>query len=131
MPSKTQKIVWILLLLAAPAALRAEQCVAGVHAMAPWTRSIRGNAFEMAVNAAKLAFLVDHTPQNGAILAYPPNYGRGINAKYGHVALLVDIRPDKDGKILIKDSNGICGGNRLQCRVRTPVWKNVLIIHRK
>jgi surface antigen len=99
--------------------------------MAPWTRSIGGDAFAMAAGAAKLGFRVDQKPGNGAVIVYPPSYGRHINATYGHVALLVDVRPDAAGKILIKDSNGICGGNRRQCRVRMPLWKLVLIIHPK
>ncbi len=118
-------------LLAAPAALFAEQCVAGVYAMAPWSRSIGGNAFQMAGNAAQLGFRVDQTPENGALIVYPPSYGRRINATYGHVALLVDVRPDANGQILIRDSNGICGGNRRQCRARMPLWKIVFVIHPK
>lgn len=118
-------------LLAAPGAPRAEQCVAGVYAMAPWSSSIAGNALDMPMNAAKLGFRVDQTPENGALIVYPPSYGRGINAKFGHVALLVDVRPDGQGRILIRDSNGICGGDRRQCRVRMPLWERVALIHPK
>ena len=99
--------------------------------MAPWTRAILGNALEWPVNAAKLGFVMDQTPENGAVIVYPPTYGRRINRVYGHVALLVDIKPDRSGRILLKDSNGICAGDRRQCRARMPVWKNVVVIHPK
>lgn len=124
---------WVLAfgLLAAPVALYAEQCTAGVYAMAPWARSIGGNADDWPANAVKLGFRVDQTPENGAVIVYPPSYGRRINPKYGHVAVLVDVRPDRNGQILVKDSNGICGGDRRQCRARMPVWKFVFVIHPK
>ena len=114
-----------------PSALRAEECVDGVHAMAPWTRALVGNAIQWPLIAAKLGFAMNQTAENGAVIVYPPTYGRHINSVYGHVALLVDIKPDAAGRILVKDSNGICGGDRRQCRARMPDWKRVFVIHPK
>ena len=107
----------------------AEQCVAGVQALNGWAGAISGNANQWPANARKAGFQVDHTPEAGAVIVYPPTYGRGINATYGHVAVIVDAGTDKQGMITIKDSNGVCKGNRKQCKVRQPIWNKVWVIH--
>jgi surface antigen len=114
---------------AAPA--RAEQCVDGVHAVAGWTASIVGNAVQWIGSARARGFRVDHSPANGAVVVYPPNYGRGISPTFGHVALVVDANTDRSGRITIIDSHGICGGNRRQCKARQPNWLRVWVIHPK
>ena len=109
----------------------AEQCVSGLHALSAWTAAISGNANQWPDSARKMGFRVDHTPENGSVIVYPPTYGRGINATFGHVAFIVDSRPARPGVITIMDSNGICKGNRRQCDVRRPDWKRVWVIHPK
>ena len=120
-------------LLINPLTVLAEQCVDGVAAMAPWTKSIRNdrraNAKRWPDIARSQRFTVDHTPENGAVLVYPETYGNGIDKTNGHVALIINKDPDKKGKITIKDSNGICGGDRRQCQVSAPNWNNVWVIH--
>ena len=99
--------------------------------MHPWTRSIDGNAKDWPNSARAQGFRVDHSPANGAVVVYPPTYGKGINSRYGHVAYVVDSNTDSRGKIVVKDSNGICGGNRRQCKANQPNWLRVWVIHPK
>ncbi|MCX5789089.1 MAG: CHAP domain-containing protein [Elusimicrobia bacterium] len=109
----------------------AEQCTQGVHAVAAWTRSIEGNAVDWIANARKLGFHVDHLPGNGTVVVYPPSYGHHINARYGHVAYVVDADTDRNGKITVIDSNGICGGTRRKCKANQPNWLRAWVIHPK
>lgn len=124
------------ILLAMSGTASAEECVAGVRALVPWSSNIptsapTNGAATMISNASARGYSVNHSASGCSstkpcLLVYPTNYGNGISTKYGHVAALYSsTSPYK-----IADSNGICGGNRKSCSTAANLTK-AWVIHPK
>ena len=117
-----------------PGRADAEDCVAGVHIMLPWTQALVKNAKEWPQEAVNKGFPVDRILTKDCVLVYPGNYGGGIST-LGHVARIVEPIPDKNGKIKIQDSYEASPGYPAKTRevrlVSKPDMSKCYVIHPK
>ncbi|HEX9924705.1 MAG TPA: RHS repeat-associated core domain-containing protein, partial [Anaerolineae bacterium] len=56
----------------------------------------RGHAYQWATNAESQGYIVDSNPQEGSVAVW--EYGAG--REYGHVAIVSEVKKDKDGNVL-------------------------------